>query len=159
MPQTIEHLPNGLTLRQDDRFFKLGQDSVLLAAFARPRRNARVLDLGCGTGALALLVYRPDLTITGLELQQGALDLFRQSITDNGVDITALQGDLREIRTLLPHGSMDYVICNPPYFGRDAGNLVVDLLTAIGIGCLRGLCLSNLLGNRLHGITLLYDIL
>lgn len=121
MPQTIEHLPNGLTLRQDDRFFKLGQDSVLLAAFARPRRNARVLDLGCGTGALALLVYRPDLTITGLELQQGALDLFRQSIADNGVDITALQGDLREIRTLLPHGSMDYVICNPPYFGRDAG--------------------------------------
>ena len=121
MPQTIEHLPNGLTLRQDDRFFKLGQDSVLLAAFARPRRNARVLDLGCGTGALALLVYRPDLTITGLELQQGALDLFRQSIADNGVDITALQGDLREIRTLLPHASMDYVICNPPYFCRDAG--------------------------------------
>ena len=121
MPQTIEHLPNGLTLRQDDRFFKLGQDSVLLAAFARPRRNARVLDLGCGTGALALLVYRPDLTITGLELQQGALDLFRQSIADNGVDMTALQGDLREIRTLLPHGSMDYVICNPPYFDRDAG--------------------------------------
>ena len=69
MPQTIEHLPNGLTLRQDDRFFKLGQDSVLLAAFARPRRNARVLDLGCGTGALSLLLYRPDLKITGLELQ------------------------------------------------------------------------------------------
>lgn len=122
MPQTIESLPNGLTLRQDDRFFKLGQDSVLLSAFARPRRNAKVLDLGCGTGALALLIYRPDLKITGLELQEGALDLFRQSIADNGVDnITALHGDLRQIRTLLPHGSMDYVICNPPYFDRNAG--------------------------------------
>ena len=107
MPQTIEHLPNGLTLRQDDRFFKLGQDSVLLSAFARPRRNARVLDLGCGTGALALLIYRPDLQITGLEIQEGALDLFRQSIADNGVKMTALQGDLRRIRALLPHGSMD----------------------------------------------------
>lgn len=122
MPQTIESLPNGLTLRQDDRFFKLGQDSVLLSAFARPRRNAKVLDLGCGTGALSLLIYRPDLKITGLELQEGALDLFRQSIADNGVDnITALHGDLRQIRTLLPHGSMDYVICNPPYFDRNAG--------------------------------------
>ncbi|MFQ9126100.1 MAG: hypothetical protein ACLR4Z_03950 [Butyricicoccaceae bacterium] len=25
------------------------------------------------------------------------------------------------MRTLLPHGSMDYVICNPPYFGRNTG--------------------------------------
>lgn len=121
MPQTIERLPNGLTLRQDDRFFKLGQDSVLLSAFARPRRNARVLDLGCGTGALSLLIYRPDLRITGLELQPEPLDLFRASIADNGVDIAAVQGDLRAIRTLFPHGSMDYVICNPPYFDHTAG--------------------------------------
>nr|WP_300186289.1 methyltransferase domain-containing protein [uncultured Agathobaculum sp.] len=121
MPQTIETLPNGLTLRQDDRFFKLGQDSVLLSSFAKPRRNAKVLDLGCGTGAIALLIYRPDLTITGLELQPEPLELFRASIADNGVDITAVQGDLRAIRTIFPHGSMDYVICNPPYFDRTAG--------------------------------------
>ena len=82
----------------------------------------RLLDLGCGTGALALLVWRPDLTITGLELQDGPLDLFRQSIAANELEnVTALQGDLRQMRTLLPHGSMDYVICNPPYFDRNAG--------------------------------------
>ena len=121
MPQTIETLPNGLTLRQDDRIFKLGQDSVLLSSFAKPRRNAKVLDLGCGTGALALLIYRPDLTITGLELQPEPLELFCASIADNGVDIAAVQGDLRAIRTIFPHGSMDYVICNPPYFDRTAG--------------------------------------
>ena len=120
MAQTTERLPNGLLLHQDDRYFKLGQDSVLLSSFARPRRNARVLDLCCGTGTLALLLYRPDLRMTGLELQEGALALFRRSIRDNGVDITALQGDLREIRTLLPHGSMDYVVCNPPYFDQTA---------------------------------------
>lgn len=121
MALSREILPNGLTLRQDDRYFKLGQDSVLLSAFAKPRRNARVLDLGCGTGALALLIYRPDLKITGLELQEGALDLFRASIADNGVEMTALHGDLRDIRPLIAHGSMDYVICNPPYFGYSAG--------------------------------------
>ena len=122
MAQSTEILPNGLQLLQDDRFFKLGQDSVLLSAFAKPRRNAKLLDLGCGTGALALLVWRPDLTITGLELQDGPLDLFRQSIAANELEnVTALQGDLRQMRTLLPHGSMDYVICNPPYFDRNAG--------------------------------------
>ena len=103
MAQSTEILPNGLQLLQDDRFFKLGQDSVLLSAFAKPRRNAKLLDLGCGTGALALLVWRPDLKITGLELQDGPLDLFRQSIAANDLEnVTALQGDLRQMRTLLP---------------------------------------------------------
>ena len=99
MAQSTEILPNGLQLLQDDRFFKLGQDSVLLSAFAKPRRNAKLLDLGCGTGALALLVWRPDLKITGLELQDGPLDLFRQSIIANELEnVTALQGDLRQMR-------------------------------------------------------------
>lgn len=119
--QTKETLPNGLVLWQDDAFFKLGQDSVLLSTFAGPRRYAKVLDLGCGTGALSLLLYRPDLKITGLELQEGPLELFRRSIAENDVEINALQGDLRQMRAILPHGSMDYVICNPPYFAAGSG--------------------------------------
>lgn len=120
--QSTETLPNGLTLFQDDRFFKLGQDSVLLSAFARIPRRARVLDLGCGTGALALLCWRDDLTITGLELQPGPAGLFAQSIAQNGLEnVRVVQGDLRDVRRLLPHASMQYVICNPPYFAQGTG--------------------------------------
>ena len=125
MPRTLERLPNGLVLWQDDAYFKLGQDSVLLAAFARVRPRDRVLDLGCGTGALSLLVYRPGLQITGLELQEGPLSLFRTSIAENDVPISTLQGDMRNIRQLIPHGSADHVICNPPY-----GERLLDLRQA-----------------------------
>ena len=122
--ETTELLPNGLRLLQDDAFFKLGQDSVLLSAFARPRRFARVLDLGAGTGALTLLAWRDDLRMTGLELQEGAAELFRRSVVENKLDnVTVLTGDLRQIRTFLPHGSMDYVLCNPPYFRRGSGKV------------------------------------
>lgn len=121
MPRTLEQLPNGLALWQDDAYFKLGQDSVLLAAFARFRPRDRVLDLGCGTGALSLSVYQPGLQITGLELQQGPLSLFRESIAENAVPITTLRGDMRDIRALIPHSSFDHVICNPPYFAHAAG--------------------------------------
>lgn len=122
--ETTEFLPNGLRLLQDDAFFKLGQDSVLLSAFARPRRFARVLDLGAGTGALTLLTWREDLRMTGLELQEGAAELFRRSVAENGLtNVNVLTGDLRQIRSLLSHGSMDYVLCNPPYFKRGAGKV------------------------------------
>lgn len=81
-----------------------------------------MLDLGCGTGALALLCWRDDLTITGLELQPGPADLFAQSIAQNKLqNVRVVQGDLREIRRLLPHASMQYVVCNPPYFASNTG--------------------------------------
>ena len=35
MPRTLERLPNGLVLWQDDAYFKLGQDSVLLRALEK----------------------------------------------------------------------------------------------------------------------------
>ncbi len=116
-----ETLPNGLTLFQDERYFKLGQDSVLLSSFASPKNGDRVLDLGCGTGALSLMLYKEGLRITGLEIQEGAVGLFRESIKENAVDIQAINGDLREIRVIFRHGCMDYVICNPPYFVSGSG--------------------------------------
>ncbi len=122
METAPERLPGGLILRQDDRYFKLGQDSVLLADFAAPHSKDRVLDLGCGTGALSLMLYKPGLRITGVELQEGALALFKQSIADNGVDICTVHGDLRDIRSIFAQGCMDYVVCNPPYFVQDAGS-------------------------------------
>lgn len=118
---TTETLHNGMKLLQSEEFQKLGQDSVLLANFAAPRRFSRLLDLGCGTGALSLALYRPDLKITGLELQEGAAELFRQSIALNDVSIEVRVGDLREIRSIFKHGSFDYAVCNPPYFVEGAG--------------------------------------
>ena len=96
---TTEVLQNGMKLLQSGEFQKLGQDSVLLADFAAPRRFARVLDLGCGTGALALSLYRPDLKLTGLDIQAGAVELFRQAIALNEVEISTQVGDLRQIRS------------------------------------------------------------
>ena len=122
--QSIENLPNGLDLIQDDDFFKLGQDSTLLSSFAKPRRFANILDLGCGVGTLALLCWRDDLKITGLELQAGAIEIFNKSIEHNNLqNVKAIQGDLKYIRNYFSHGSMDYVICNPPYFKSGSGRV------------------------------------
>lgn len=120
--ESIEYLPNGLSLLQNEHCFRLGQDSVLLSDFAKIPKRARVLDLCCGSGALALLTHRADLTTVGLELQAASVDLFTRSIAHNSLqNVSVLQGDLRQIRTLLSAGQFDYIVCNPPYFATNSG--------------------------------------
>lgn len=51
--------------------FRFGTDAVLLAHFARAKKQHRVLDLGTGTGILPLLMtalFHPK-HITGIEIQ------------------------------------------------------------------------------------------
>ena len=54
--------------------FSLSTDTMALADFARVKHSARVCDLGCGSGALGLLLLARDetLSITGVENQKDA---------------------------------------------------------------------------------------
>lgn len=118
-----ETLWNGVRLLQPSDQFRLGTDSVALAAFARFPKGSRVADLGCGGGALAvmLLASDPSLHVTGIELQPEAARLARENAGINGLDFTVAEGDLRQIEALLPAGSMDCAISNPPYFPVGSG--------------------------------------
>ena len=51
-----DKLWGGFSLIQDDRFFKLGQDTMLLSDFACPPARGSIMDLGCGNGALSVLL-------------------------------------------------------------------------------------------------------
>ncbi len=120
-----EQLQNGVTLPQTDSLFKLGTDSVLLADFADPPRGAAVCDLCAGTGAIGLLLLArdPSLTVTAVELQAPACEIMGRAAADNGLTdrFRVVQGDLREIRSLLPAGSFRHLVCNPPYYPVGAG--------------------------------------
>lgn len=118
-----ETLWNGVRLLQPEDQFRLGTDSVACAAFARFPKGASIADLGCGSGALALMLLASDPTchVTGIELQEDAVKTAMENARINGVNFRVLHGDLREIRTLLPAGSMDACIANPPYFPPGSG--------------------------------------
>ena len=116
---------NGFSLIQDDRFFKLGQDSMLLSAFAAPPARARVMDLGCGNGALGVLLCarHPRLTVTGLEIQPEVAELARDNVRHNHLEdrMDIVTGDMKQYQNLFATGSFDYIVCNPPYFAQNSG--------------------------------------
>lgn len=117
----------GLRVIQRADAFRFGTDAVLLADFAAPRRHDRVCDLGTGSGIIPLLLYARENTISAdaVEIQPDMADMAARSMAMNGLNekIRVLPGDLRSIRTLLPHARYDLVTCNPPY-GKAGGTLL-----------------------------------
>ena len=120
-----EFFSGGIVMEVTDGCFRLSTDSMVLADFCRLPRSAAVCDLGCGCGALGLLLLRdhPDAHVTGIEILPEAAAQARKNIDANQFSDHAaiLTGDLRAHRTLLQRGTFDIVVSNPPYFPVASG--------------------------------------
>ena len=120
---------NGPKFRQSEHF-KLCTDSVLLADFVNTASRRNGIDLGCGSGALPLLlmVKNERLTMTGIEINPDAADCARLNIAANGLTGRGriVTGDLRDCRRLFASGEFDLVVSNPPYFTEGSGKSSPD---------------------------------
>lgn len=107
----------------DDHTF--GTDAVLLADFASPNKKDIVCDMGTGCGIIPMLLCRNGMGkhITGIEIQQNGYEQALESIRlSNAHDkVRIINGDIREIKQLLPHGTFNVVIMNPPYKSANGG--------------------------------------
>ena len=74
----------------------------------------------------------PAMAAVGVELQPDAAQLCRNNLEANGLTGRAqiLCADLRAHRTLLPAGSFDLVVANPPYFAAGSGYTSPDPMRA-----------------------------
>jgi tRNA1(Val) A37 N6-methylase TrmN6 len=110
---------------QHRRGYRFSLDAVLLAHFVTIRSAAEILDLGCGSGIVALiLAYRhPSSQLTGLELQPALGKLARKNVALNNWQerIRIVEGDLRRIDRVVSAGQFDCLVCNPPYRKEGTG--------------------------------------
>ena len=117
---------DGLKLIQRPDAFRFGTDSVLLADFAAPRKDERAVDLGCGTGAIALLMagHQSRMWVDAVELQPDVADMAGRSVALNGLEarVRVHCMDMREAWRALGTGRYSLAVCNPPY-GRSGAAL------------------------------------
>ena len=110
----LRALGNDLTFITDAGVFSRdGLDrgtEVLLDAL--PALSGRVLDLGCGWGAVGVALGKrwPGLDIVMTDINSRAVELARRNLTENGVKATVVQGD----GFAAVEGRFDAIVTNPP---------------------------------------------
>jgi len=108
----------GLTFEVSPAVLIPRQETEILveAAIERAHLNARVLDIGTGSGcvAIALKNTRPDLTVVSVDISEDALTIARRNAEKVGCDIEfRLQDGIEAARE-----SFDLIASNPPYIGE-----------------------------------------
>ena len=108
---------SGRVIIQNEKEFCFSMDSVLIAHFPQFKKNARVLDLGTGTGVIPLLIADDVKEICAVELNPLMADLARRNVELNSLTekIFVMEGDYRKHREIFKAESFDAAIANPPY--------------------------------------------
>ncbi len=89
--------------------------------------GARVLDVGAGSGAVALALKheRPDLDVAGADVSEPALALARENATRLGLPVAFVRSDLLDAIA----EDLDAILSNPPYVpDGDRASLAPEIL-------------------------------
>lgn len=105
-----------LTLKTDGRALVPRPETEVVVeralALLSGTTSPRVLDVGVGSGAIALAVKdeRPDARVTGVDASEQALALARENARELGLDVELRLGGAESARE-----GWDLVVSNPPY--------------------------------------------
>lgn len=122
-----------------DRPFKVTADTLIprpeteeivakfLARNGQKQDSLTVLDVGTGTGAIAITVKkeRPMDLVTAIDISSEALSVAKENALKLDADIRFLEGDLS---APVSHEKFDVVLSNPPYISEAERPLVDDIV-------------------------------
>ncbi len=104
------------SIQQDACAMKVSLDACLLGALCEVEHAKRILDIGTGTGLLALMAaQRSDAHIDAVELDAAAAKQAQENVADSPFlsQVTVHQHNIKNYNCDLAY---DVILCNPPFF-------------------------------------------
>ena len=109
----------GMQLKVDERVLiprPETEELVELILSENPETNLSVLDIGTGSGAIALALAKnkQDWSVTAADISQDALDVASENANNQGLTLSFIKSDcFSEISS-----KYDIIVSNPPYISR-----------------------------------------
>lgn len=113
----------GLRLKISENVYEPSDDTKLLADIALflAKKEEKVLEIGCGTGAISILLAKKGCKVTATDISEEALEITKINARLNNVELDLRHGDLFEpIKE-----KFDVIIFNPPYLPEDDLDIVI----------------------------------
>lgn len=109
------------TIRQSNCAMKVGTDGTLLGAWAEASSGpCRILDIGTGTGLIALMMAQryPQASIVGVDIDASAVNQAKENVKASPFAdrIAIFETDICHF---IADQSFDAIVCNPPFFDDD----------------------------------------
>ena len=106
------------TINQDRCAMKVGTDGTLLGAWANaPLEPCRILDIGTGTGLVALMMAQryPKSQVIGIDIDRDAAIQAQENVDASPFSnrVKIINADAVKIED---KEGFDAIVCNPPYF-------------------------------------------
>lgn len=98
---------------------KVGTDGVLLGAWASVEGH-RLLDIGTGTGLIALMAAQRNAgaTILALDIDRNAVEQAQENVAGSPFQ-SRIRCIRQDILSFEPEHRFDAIVCNPPFFSED----------------------------------------
>ncbi|MDD7305896.1 MAG: methyltransferase [Peptoniphilaceae bacterium] len=103
-----------------DKSYSFGIDSIILANFAKMKKGKTLIDIGSGSGILALACneYYKLGKVYAIEIQKEKANLLAKNLSLNSIsNIEIINKDLKT--TNFKENFVDYIITNPPYYKKE----------------------------------------
>lgn len=97
---------------------KVGTDGTLLGAWAQaPDGSCRILDIGTGTGLIALMMAQrfPQSFVCGIDIDAGAVAQALENVMNSPFSNRIIIREL-DITQFEDADGFEAIVCNPPYF-------------------------------------------
>ncbi len=107
------------SIHQEQSAMKVGTDGVLLGAWTMPEGAQNILDIGCGTGLISLmLAQKSKAKITAIEIEPKAAEEAKLNVKESPWQnrIKVIHQSFQKYIDSNSEKAVDLIVCNPPFY-------------------------------------------